>query len=103
MDKQRDGYPNITLEQAKELLVKQHRQLDIATAEKYKAQNIAFDYMFPEFRIGDAEVLKAQVYYFKTELNEAIAKRDSLKQEVNELRAENNLLKVTLKKYERSK
>jgi hypothetical protein len=97
----KDGFPNITLEQAKELIGKWQRQVDVAIAEKHKAMNIAFDFMYPDFKIGDIELLKSQVVYFQSEMKNAIKERDKAKQRVNELIAENNLLKIKLRGLEK--
>jgi hypothetical protein len=101
MDNKREGYPNITLEQAKDILTRLQRRVDEAVNQKYKAQNIAFDLLFPDFKCGDIETLKAQVCFYKIELDDACLKRDKVKCICEELRAENNLLKAQLKTYEK--
>jgi len=96
-----DRFPNITLEQAKELLRKQKSQIDRAMDDKIRAQNIAFDLLYPDFKPGDIERLKALVVYYQSELKQAIDSRDRARQEANEVKAENSLLKITLKKYKK--
>jgi len=77
------------------------RRCDEAIQDKFHAQNIAFDLMFPEKKTGELEELKAFAFYWKEELKKAIEKRDKFSQENQELRAENNLLRTQLKKYQK--
>jgi len=93
--------PNITLEQAKELIQKLQRKLDDAVMQKFHAQSIAFDLMFPDKKTGEIEELKAFAFYWKEELKKAIDKRDKLSQQLQESVAENHLLRTQLKKYQK--
>lgn len=94
--------PNITLEQAKEMIQKLQRKYDDATQQKYHAQSIAFNLIFPERKnITDIEQINANAFYWAQELKKAIEKRDKFSQELQEAKAELNFLKTQLKKYQK--
>lgn len=97
MKNEKGPQPNLTLEGAKELISKLQRKCDTAMQDKLHAQAVAFDLTYPEKRNSSADELKAQVFYFKNELERAIVKRDTSKAENECLRAENHALKLQLK------
>jgi len=97
MQKEKGPLPNLTLEEARVLISRWQRKFDAAMQDKFSAQAVAFDLTYPEKRNSSIDGLKAQAFYFKTELERAIAKRDTSKAENECLRAENHALKLQLK------
>ena len=98
MTKDKDLFlPNLTLDQAREMISKWQRKYDDAIQQKFHAQNIAFDLMFPDKKTSELEEVKAFAFYWQEELKKAIGMRDKVKRELEELRAEHQLLKVQLK------
>ena len=93
--------PNLTLEQAKDMISKWQRKYDDALHQKYHAQSIAFDLKFPDRALATIDEMKAVSFYWSEELKIAIEKRNKMSQELQETKAEMQLLKLKLKKYEK--
>ena len=92
--------PNITLDEAKELVSKWQKKCDDAMQQKIKAQSLLFDMLYPNVK-GDE--IKALVAYYKEEVKSVIASRDKVKREIEELRAECYLLKTQVKNFQKEK
>lgn len=97
MQQNKGPLPNLTLEEARGLISRWQRKFDAAQQDKIYAQSIAFDLIYPEKKTSTLDEVKALVFYYRTELEKAIAKRDTGKAENECLRAENHALKLQLK------
>lgn len=101
MDEQ--SFPNLTLEKAKEMIGKLQARHDDAVHQKVLAQSIAFKLQFPDPKLNTIDYLSADNIYLREELKKVIEKRDRCKKELEEMKAENNLLKIQLKNKTKDK
>ena len=86
--------PNLSIEQAREMISKLQRDKDNAIHQKYKAQATLFDILYEAKPMPKDFELKADNIYLKSELKEAIRKRDLYKAEADALRQEIMLMRA---------
>ena len=75
-----------TVEQARAIINELQSKLDKAIKEKLKAQSIIYNLLYNDGELPKDMDLKAQVAYFKTELDRVIEQRQKLKEIINTIK-----------------